>query len=280
MRRVSVLMEVDENTYETIVEPRKKAKTFAKLMGALLEGYKNDGYIQAFVDGVLADMKKSTSSSLDKVIADMHVSLANLGLYTDDLKANAQSGKEMFSEKVDEVNTSYGGDAKYSMLEELMREVLEQNKEILGFLHSGIPINNDAKEKIVEASSGIMEGVSEVGESVFETSSPSIFEPFDNISQRESASTSEVIDEYDDDLNVGQEVVDDVPDEDDDGGITDIAALMEDLEAGLDDDEGLEEVYNEESSEASFDKDRGQRAAENYADDIMSNLLSGNMMTM
>lgn len=294
MRRVSVLMEVDENTYEAIVEPRKKAKTFAKLMCALLEGYKSDGYIQAFVDGVLDDMKKSTSSSLDKVIADMRVSLANLGLYTDDLKSNAQQGKDMFSEKAEEVNSSRGGDAKYDMLEELMREVLEQNKEILGFLHSGIPINQDTKEQLVEASSGIMEGVSEVGESVFKSDGASTVD--ENDEYLESAVASEPVlgdvipSTLDEDLSVGGSDFTDegysIDDFDDGDGATDIEALLEDLEAGIDDDEALVEVAmsndrNEGSDEVdSFDRDRGQETAKNYADDIMSTLLAGNMMTM
>lgn len=287
MRRVSVLMEVGEDTYNAIVEPRKKAKTFAKLMCALLEGYMNDGYIQAFVDGVLDDMKKSTASSLDKVIADMHVSLANLGLYTDDLKSTSQAGKDMFSEKAEEVGkSSEGEDVKYGVLEELMREVLEQNKEILGFLHSGIPINSDTKTKLAEASSGIISGVSEVGESVFDGG---VFDQPEE-GYMESAVTEESLCGDDggkdgvfdgDDLVVGDSSYHEegYSSTNDSGVGVDLEDLLGDL--GIDDDEGLVEVpAEEEDGENSFDRDKGQAAAENYADNIMSTLLAGNMMTM
>lgn len=111
MRRTSVMLEFSDEVYDNIVEPMKKNKSFSKLLATLTEGYLNDGYIRAFADDNLENMRKAAVDSFSKSIDSMMGSLSNMGLFTDELEATATDGKERFSKKAEEQRESLPRDS-------------------------------------------------------------------------------------------------------------------------------------------------------------------------
>lgn len=111
MRRTSVMLEFSDEVYDNIVEPMKKNKSFSKLLATLTEGYLNDGYIRAFADDNLENMRKAAVDSFSKSIDSMMGSLSNMGLFTDELEATATDGKERFSKKAEEQRESLSQDS-------------------------------------------------------------------------------------------------------------------------------------------------------------------------
>ena len=111
MRRTSVMLEFSDEVYDNIVEPMKKNKSFSKLLATLTEGYLNDGYIRAFADDNLDNMRKAAVDSFSKSIDSMMGSLSNMGLFTDELEVTAADGKERFSKKAEEQRESLSQDS-------------------------------------------------------------------------------------------------------------------------------------------------------------------------
>lgn len=99
MRRTSIMIEFSDEVYDAIVEPMKKQKTFSKLVASLVEGYLEDGYIRAYADDTLEDMRKASVSSFSASIDSMAESLSSMGLYTDELNSISLTGKTKFQEK-------------------------------------------------------------------------------------------------------------------------------------------------------------------------------------
>lgn len=111
MRRTSVMLEFSDEVYDNIVEPMKKNKSFSKLLATLTEGYLNDGYIRAFADDNLENMRKAAVDSFSKSIDSMMGSLSNMGLFTDELEATTSEGKDRFSKKAEEQRESLPQDS-------------------------------------------------------------------------------------------------------------------------------------------------------------------------
>lgn len=99
MRRTSIMIEFSDEVYDAIVEPMKKQKTFSKLVASLVEGYLEDGYIRAYGDDTLEDMRKASVSSFSASIDSMAESLSSMGLYTDELNSISLTGKTKFQDK-------------------------------------------------------------------------------------------------------------------------------------------------------------------------------------
>lgn len=99
MRRTSVMIEIEDDVYNGIVEPHKRNKTFAKLISSLLNGYISDGYIRAFVDDNLEEVRKAVVGSFEDSVGEMESALANMGLFADELGAHAQAGYAKFQQK-------------------------------------------------------------------------------------------------------------------------------------------------------------------------------------
>lgn len=99
MRRTNVMVEVEDDVYSVIVEPHKRNKTFSKLISSLLNGYITDGYIRAFVDDNLEEVRKAVVGSFADSVGEMESVLANMGLFTDELEAHANVGYAKFQQK-------------------------------------------------------------------------------------------------------------------------------------------------------------------------------------
>ena len=101
MRRTSVLLEFSDEVYDVVVEPMKKNKSFSKLVATLIEGYLSDGYVRAYAEDNLENMRKAAVDSFSKSIDSMSESLSNMGLFTDELDTTSQSGVSIFNKRAE-----------------------------------------------------------------------------------------------------------------------------------------------------------------------------------
>lgn len=170
MRKTNVFLEVDDNIYNMVIEPHKKAKTFSKLVAALLRGYIEDEYVRAYGDDMVDDLKKASVDSLDDVLSGMHQSLANLGLFTDELSMANKKGSNYFGSKARELNRestektvekeTHREDSKET--DKLKQEVAEIRGTVEGVLKQNSEILDMLKEVVSRPSGGIQ--VEEVAE--------------------------------------------------------------------------------------------------------------------
>lgn len=102
VRRTSVMLEIDEDVYSTLVEPLKKNKRFARLVASLLKAYLADSYIQSVVDDTFEGVRKAVVDGFADSVSSMESALVNMGLLTDELKAASMTGHRKFSEGVEQ----------------------------------------------------------------------------------------------------------------------------------------------------------------------------------
>lgn len=112
MRRTSIMLEFSDDIYDSLVEPLKKNRTFSKLVVSLINGYIEDGYIRAYVDDTLSNLKKAAVDSFNSSIDSMSESLSNMGLFTDELDSVSSSAKTKFTEKYNEVSKGVKPESK------------------------------------------------------------------------------------------------------------------------------------------------------------------------
>ena len=109
-KSVNVMVEVDERVYDIVVAPHKKNKSFSKLLRTLLTGYADSSVIREYCNDTFNAAKRSRMEALDEIIGGMQESLAAMGMYSDELKANTQEGIDSMSrakaEAVDNVENS------------------------------------------------------------------------------------------------------------------------------------------------------------------------------
>lgn len=96
MSRVSVNFEVSEEVYEEVVHPKKMDKRFSRLLVALLEGYLEDDYIRAFVDGDLEGRDSSVGDALKNALNEAKEAHAESGFFTQKARGTAQEGLDTF----------------------------------------------------------------------------------------------------------------------------------------------------------------------------------------
>lgn len=133
MRRTNVFIEVEDNVYDIVVEPHKRAKTFSRLIAALLKGYIEDDYVRAYGDDMVDDLKKASVDSLDSALSDMQASLANIGLFTDELQMVNTKGSSFFSKKQEDFKDSVEKTEEFikpSIVEESSKKLKEENNSL------------------------------------------------------------------------------------------------------------------------------------------------------
>ena len=175
MRRTSVMLEFPDDVYDAIVEPMKKNKSFSKLVASLVEGYLNDGYIRAYADDNLEDMRRAAVDSFSASIDFMSESLSNMGLFTDELESTSLFGKTKFKDKAKQesenlssegipqnstsANTTNNGSSdeikniskRIDDMQSTIDTRLSQMLDLMqGMLKTGIPTNNNECNKTTE----------------------------------------------------------------------------------------------------------------------------------
>lgn len=141
-KKVNIMADVDQNVYDAVVVPHKQSRTFTSLIETLLTGYYSNAYIRSFVDDELEGIQHESSDVLNDIINNMHKGLANMGVYTEEMKSNSQDGIDAFSKKAEEAKEEMKDiqaqeikDIRESM-DDLREQVRTQNEEILGMLKS------------------------------------------------------------------------------------------------------------------------------------------------
>jgi len=148
----NILVEVEESVYSMVVLPHKKSKTFSKLVASLMQGYVEDEYIRAYVEGTLSTMQKAAVNSLDGILGNMTQSLANMGLYTKEMQNNSKKGFETFNGKgkEEQLLTPAVVNTEVEELKDDISMLKKQNEEILNLLRSG-NFNQKSESTSVEA---------------------------------------------------------------------------------------------------------------------------------
>lgn len=108
MKKTNILVEVSDEIYDAVIEPMKKNKTFSKLVASLLEGYLSDGYIQAFADDNLADLRRAAVDSFSASVDSMSESLSSMGLFTSVLEQKSADGRDKFKSIADKQSDEIG----------------------------------------------------------------------------------------------------------------------------------------------------------------------------
>lgn len=152
MKKTSILIEVDDTVYDLVVAPHKKAKTFSKLAATLLQGYIENDYIQSYADGTLETMHKASVGALDDILGDMSNSLANMGLYTNELKNTAEEGVSTFNSPEPSFNPPVQPNSEVDALKEDISQLREQNEDIMSMLKqllsNGTVVSKSSESKV------------------------------------------------------------------------------------------------------------------------------------
>lgn len=122
MKKTNIMIDVEERIYDLVVVPHKKNKSFSKLIATLLTGYVDNAYIRGYADDTLEDMKRSSLSSLDSMISEIHSGLAAMGMYSDEMKNITDEGLNIFGKGSEEA----GKKAE----EEIQKRVNEETQEL------------------------------------------------------------------------------------------------------------------------------------------------------
>lgn len=181
-KKTSILVEVDEVVYDLVIAPHKKNKTFSKLVATLLKGYIENELIRGYADDTLDDMRKASVDALDSMLDTMRSSLANMGMYTEDLRSNSESGANIFGARAEEAKEDIKANSVGMSAEEAeemrssMKELKEQNSQIIEMLKS---FSNTPQTVYVQAPQP-------VATQPIQTSQPVVQQPVVNISENQS----------------------------------------------------------------------------------------------
>lgn len=202
MRNTSIFLEVDDMTYNLVVAPHKKNKTFSKLVGALLRSYMEDQYVRAAAEGTLDDLKRQSMESLDSAVMGLNQSLSSMGLFTDELEMTTKKGTKFFSGKVKEHTSGEGGGSEASgekptgVDPETLKKFEKENKELreeVNTLREGMSSVTRQNEDIIGMLRKLMEsGVSAVSGESREPAKEAIKEEV-KVAEKEAAVTSEKV---------------------------------------------------------------------------------------
>ena len=222
MRKTNVFLEVDDRVYDAVVEPHKKAKTFAKLVASLLTGYIEDEYIRSYCDGCVEDMRKATIGDLDDALDSMASSLANIGLYTEELNMLGKKGMKTFSEVGSKKSAPAPEPAPQSTKRDAEVEAL--NREVESMRTQNEEIRNQNTEIMAmlnrilsgEGSVGATQATKPIEESAVTTEPVRVVEPVAEVTP-----VQEPVEEVAEDLSLCN-----VTEEEEDGESVDMSSLL------------------------------------------------------
>lgn len=171
-KKVNVMADVEQSVYDAVVVPHKQSKTFTSLIESLIEGYYSNAYIRSYVDDKLEGIQHESNDVLNDIINSMHQGLANMGVYTDEIKSTAQEGVDAFSQKSDEVKKEMDDLQTKEMkdMKDSIDMLKAQNEEIMDMLKSfvsggaGIFVGQSQAQGVGLVSSDIPKGIKVVEE--------------------------------------------------------------------------------------------------------------------
>lgn len=179
-KKVNVMAEVSQEVYDTVVVPHKRSKTFTSVIETLITGYYSNVYIRSFVDDSLEGAQQQSNDVLNDIINNMHQGLANMGVYTEEMKSNSKDGINAFGKKAEETKKEMEdiNAQEIKSVKESVEELKNQNEEIMSmlknFMAAGISIakkpseSMKVQETVPEDSSDDLDDIGSLWESTSE----------------------------------------------------------------------------------------------------------------
>ena len=158
MRRVSILMDVADDVFDTLVEPLKKQKKLSEVIKILLGGYMNDSYIIQYVEGTRDAHRQKSQEDLLEALDSMNETLSQLAFSNEEAKSYVEEGSGFFKDKGNRKNqgpesTSQGvallEDSEHKKELQLLREENEENKREIGRLRKEASETKEAINSIL-----------------------------------------------------------------------------------------------------------------------------------
>ena len=96
-RKVSIMVDVDEALYTEVIEPHKKNRSFSKLILKLLEGYQQDEYVNAYGNGVVAELQAEADNAFQASIDSMKATMINMEILKEEAEMTSEEGIDSFN---------------------------------------------------------------------------------------------------------------------------------------------------------------------------------------
>lgn len=157
-RRMNVNISVGEHLFEEIVYPAKDEKRLGKLVVSLLEAYRVDEYVRAFIDGDLEDKNAQANSELGDLLKGMNDSLNESEFHLRSAESTISSGSEAFTEGAPRVQTE-STDDRMDRIENVVEGIGEAINKLLSGVSEGKvdlgdmksePAQEDVKTRVSE----------------------------------------------------------------------------------------------------------------------------------
>lgn len=135
MKSTSILIKVSDEVYDSVVAPRKKEKSFTKLVETLLNGYYSNEMVRNFVTGQEEGLFEESYREFDSALSEVRSSMSRLGFASSELESTTMEGKDYFSEKQKNDGEDKGYvNEEFEDLKNQVSEMVKQNAEILSML--------------------------------------------------------------------------------------------------------------------------------------------------
>lgn len=162
-RKVSIMVDVDEALYTEVIEPHKKNRSFSKLILKLLEGYQQDEYVNAYGNGVVAELQAEADNAFQASIDSMKATMINMEILKEEAEMTSEEGIDSFntgefragSESEEEAKEGLGSE-RLQRIEDEICEMKKSNAEVMSALNlilgklDGVEVGTKKPEKVVE----------------------------------------------------------------------------------------------------------------------------------
>ena len=204
-KKVNVMAEVSQEVYDTVVVPHKRSKTFTSVIETLITGYYSNVYIRSFVDDSLEGDQQQSNDVLNDIINNMHQGLANMGVYTEEMKSNSQDGIDAFGKKAEETKKEMEdiNAQEIKSVKESVEELKNQNEEIMSmlknFMAAGISMVQKpsepmkAQETVPEESLADLDDIGSLWDSTSEEHIAQVEEKVETSVKEETQGTSDEV---------------------------------------------------------------------------------------
>ena len=162
-RKVSIMVDVDEDLYTEVIEPHKKNRSFSKLILKLLEGYQQDEYVNAYGNDVVAELQAEADNAFQASIESMKATMINMEILKEEAEMTSEEGIDSFntgefragSESEEKAEEGLGSE-RLQRIEEEICEMKKSNAEVMSALNlilgklDGVEVGTREPEKVVE----------------------------------------------------------------------------------------------------------------------------------
>lgn len=163
IRKVSIMVDVDEALYTEVIEPHKKNRSFSKLILKLLEGYQQDEYVNAYGNDVVAELQAEADNAFQASIDSMKATMINMEILKEEAEMTSEEGIDSFNTGEFRAGSGSGvgteeglGSERLQRIEDEICEMKKSNAEVMSALNlilgklDGVEVGTKEPEKVVE----------------------------------------------------------------------------------------------------------------------------------